>query len=273
MKKMKQIQRIILIGAMKSGTSSVFDHLKAHPEICVPPVKEPEFFSEQFAKTKYRTKSYDELFELNKNHRFTLDASTGYTKYPMEIGVPKRIYESGIKPKFLYIVRNPFDRICSHYNFMQQNMKWEKKITADHLIMVSNYYRQLEQYRFYFKKENFLILDFETFKKNYKSTIAQIYDFVGIEDYTIKDPLHSNRTKPVNRKYKKLQHRLGGRFMFLPEGLRTSIKNQFKKKYKEKYIRLSREEKEYVHSCLKDDMLLFQKEYNFDVTKWGFYEK
>lgn len=36
----------IIIGAMKCGTTSLYNYLQDHPEICSAITKEPEFFSE-----------------------------------------------------------------------------------------------------------------------------------------------------------------------------------------------------------------------------------
>ncbi len=37
---------VMIIGAMKAGTSSLYDYLLEHPAICPAVTKEPEFFSE-----------------------------------------------------------------------------------------------------------------------------------------------------------------------------------------------------------------------------------
>jgi hypothetical protein len=37
---------VIIIGAMKSGTSSLHHYLRQHPEICMSSAKEPNFFIE-----------------------------------------------------------------------------------------------------------------------------------------------------------------------------------------------------------------------------------
>lgn len=42
---MQQALDFVVIGAQKSGTSSVFEHLRAHPELYIPPDKELPFFS------------------------------------------------------------------------------------------------------------------------------------------------------------------------------------------------------------------------------------
>ena len=42
---MRQSLEFIVIGAPKSGTNSLFEHLRAHPELYIPPDKEVPFFS------------------------------------------------------------------------------------------------------------------------------------------------------------------------------------------------------------------------------------
>ena len=38
----------IIIGAQKCGTSTLFDHLRKHPDIRLPKMKELNFFTENF---------------------------------------------------------------------------------------------------------------------------------------------------------------------------------------------------------------------------------
>ena len=104
----------IIIGSMKCGTSSLYSYLAQHPEICPAASKEPEFFSENQGHG-VKVEKYEDLWNFGMSvHRYALEASTGYTKYPMEPNVAKNIRDYGIKPKFIYVIRNPFDRIQSH---------------------------------------------------------------------------------------------------------------------------------------------------------------
>src|SRR3954463_14010007 len=98
---------------MKSGTSSFYRYLSQHPQICQAKVKEPEFFSEHQAH-KHLCDKYSDLWEFDPDrHRIALEASTGYTKFPSEPNVPRNIFEYGLRPKMIYCVRNPFERIIS----------------------------------------------------------------------------------------------------------------------------------------------------------------
>ena len=80
----------MIIGAMRCGTTSLFNYLAEHPEICPAINKEPEYFSENQGH-KVQVDNYNDLWPYyNSNHKYVLEASTGYTKYPVEKGVAKR---------------------------------------------------------------------------------------------------------------------------------------------------------------------------------------
>lgn len=107
---------VIVIGAMKCGTTTLFAHLARHPEIAGSRVKEPEFFSEHQGHG-VDVDRYEELWDFDPaTHRYCVEASTGYMKYPVEMSVPDRLLEAGIEPRFLYVVRDPIDRMESQFN-------------------------------------------------------------------------------------------------------------------------------------------------------------
>ncbi|MCD6186536.1 MAG: sulfotransferase domain-containing protein [Desulfuromusa sp.] len=224
----------IIIGAMKCGTTSLYSYLKKHPEICPASVKEPEFFSENQGHG-VQVENYRNLWTFDDTvHKYALEASTGYTKYPSEQNVPKNILDYGISPKFIYIIRNPFDRISSHFNFMQKNKSWLLNITDTHLINTSNYFLQLEQYKRYFPLEDILILDFDELRDNPALVLKRTYGFLDL----------SHRYFPKKYKVKNI----------------TETKKHT----------LTDSDKEFVYNELKDGMANLYYTYGFEVRKWGF---
>jgi hypothetical protein len=224
----------LIIGAMKAGTTSLFSYLQDHPEICPSSIKEPEFFSSN-QDHKISLDSYGHLWEFNPEiHKYAMEASTGYSKYPLEPRVPQTIFEYGIHPKFIYIVRNPFDRIESHFNFMSQYDWWHKAIIHPNLIATSNYMMQLDRYFKYFSPDNFLILDFDDLCTDPVGILNKIYHFLDISgDYLPQTYTIQNATPSKTR-------------------------------------RLLPSEKSTIYFVLKDDMRRFQDAYGIDVSKWGF---
>ena len=268
----KELKHIILIGSMKSGTTTLYDHLTKHPEIAKGVSKEPEYFSINMGKGKEELKKreYADIFLVDKDiHKFTLDASTGYTKFPAEAGVPERIKNYGIKPYFIYIVRNPIERIKSHYNFMKKDLSWKGKIDSPHLINTSKYYMQLKEYRKFFSKEHILVVDFEELKKNPAELCNKIFKFIGASKVEINiESITKNKTNPTNRKQIKTIKKLEIFAKYSPKTLNKLIKSAIKTIYPSKIEKLSNEQISTILNLLKQDMELLKNEYNINTDKW-----
>lgn len=263
---------VMIIGAMKCGTSSLYDYLIQHPQICPCKTKEPEYFSENQSH-KIKCETYEELFEFNENaHKYTLEASTGYTKYPLEMNVPKNIYNYGIKPKLIYIVRNPIDRIESHYNFMQRNENWSLEVLDSHLIKVCDYFTQIKHFEEYFDKKDILVLDFEELKNSPIKVLHEIYQFLGLDNGFYPNFFEvKNKTRPISKLERKLK-RIGFDkvFKLLPNRCKKYAKIIIQIVLKPQKRKLTKDEEVYIRSKLSDNIKLFGKEYDFDVKKWRF---
>lgn len=262
----------LIIGAMKCGTSSLYDYLKGHPEICPAVTKEPEFFSEH-QNHKRHIERYEDLWPFDAGvHRYALEASTGYTKYPEEPNVASNIHACGIRPKFIYLVRNPFDRIASHYNFMQKNETWGLDVTHPHLINTSNYYLQLAQYRKWFPREDLLVLDFADLTADPRRVLERTYDFLGLahsyfpEEYAVRNP-----TQMKSRTEKRLKgSKISPLFRFVPKPLKRGVKRLLRRTAVPAKRVLTDGERRAIFAALREDMARLHSEYGIDVQRWGF---
>jgi len=71
---------------MKCGTSSLYSDFAKHPDDLPCITKEPEFFSEHQKHCYNGVTNYEDLWNFDPGvHRFALEVSTGYTKYPEEL--------------------------------------------------------------------------------------------------------------------------------------------------------------------------------------------
>ena len=277
MKEIPKNSYLIVIGAMKCGTSTLYWYLTQHERICPCILKEPEFFSERQGHGQ-GVENYSDLWEFDiKRHDYAIEASTGYTKYPYEANVASNIKNYGISPTFLYIVRNPFDRIESHYNW-SIHRKWFNpriKISDDRFINYSNYYLQLEPYRQHFGKGKIIVLDFDKMVENPEEFLHLLFGSLKLRfhDYQFNNSV-INKTRSLTqtevffRKHPFLKN--------LKNVLPQPSKDLLKKIYKEPFRRVSRKkklntkERAYIYDKLKDDMSLFGALYNFSINKWGF---
>ena len=109
---------------------------------------------------------YEDLWDFDADrHRYAMEASTGYTKFD-ERGAAAAIHAYGIRPRLIYVVRDPFERIESHYNFMLQDPAWARDITDPSLVQTSNYYLYVEDFSRVFGRENLLILDYAALSRS-----------------------------------------------------------------------------------------------------------
>ena len=104
----------IIIGAMKSGTSTLQQQLAAQPGFFMTTPKEPNYFSDDavFAKGMGW---YHALFAEAPEGAMKGEASTHYTKLPTYPQTVARMQAALQAPKLIYVIRNPVQRAVSHY--------------------------------------------------------------------------------------------------------------------------------------------------------------
>lgn len=104
----------IIIGAMKSATSTLQQQLARQPGIFMSDPKEPNFFSDdpQFRKG---LAWYSALFAQASPDDLTGEASTHYTKLPTYPQSLQRMHELVPGARLVYVMRHPIERLVSHY--------------------------------------------------------------------------------------------------------------------------------------------------------------
>jgi hypothetical protein len=180
------LPNFLVIGAMKSGTSSFAHYLETHPHVFMTADKEPAFFSrpEKFA---LGMGWYESLFADAGEATARGEASTGYTKYPAFGGVPERIAAAIPDVRLIYLVRHPIERIRSQY--LHQALRGlEKRPLAqifveggDHYLNVSRYSLQLDRYLECFDPAQILVLTSNRLRSDRVETMAHAFRFIGVQ--------------------------------------------------------------------------------------------
>lgn len=184
----------LIIGAMKSGTTALHQYLAQHPDIFMTYVKEPSFFLDEppgLRKNPYigsKDQLRDLMFRGYEQQRRVGESSTTYTEAP-SLGeeVPVNIHLQAPDMQFIYIVRNPFARIVSHYlhcvelGIYSEPMNEVLKRDTTFLER-SLYYSQLSRYLKHFERDRFLILFFEEFVKEPKAELLKVCRFLEVPE-------------------------------------------------------------------------------------------
>ncbi len=175
----------LVIGAMKAGTTSLYEYLKSHPQVFMPDTKELDFFVEELNFTRgagwYRTQ-----FAQAGGATAVGEASTSYTKFPLYRDVPARIGAMLPEVRLVYVIRHPIERIRSQY--LHERLLGEERLPFERAVLVheryvsfSRYANQLSHYLEHFPRERILLVEAEALRTDRASTLRRICGFLGID--------------------------------------------------------------------------------------------
>jgi hypothetical protein len=178
---------LFLIGSQKSGSSSLFKGLAAHPGIDRMTAKEPNIFcAPSEAEARAELAKYQ---PAESTGRYLIDASVNYTRHPKFADVPERIAE--IVPdldavRFIYILRNPVERLVSNYFFKAQRYGTPDDLLAaveadPQYVATGLYDQQVRRYYRWFAPEQFRFVKFETFSADPAAELARLFEWLGLE--------------------------------------------------------------------------------------------
>ena len=211
---MPRLPDFFIIGAAKSGTTSLYGILDQHPQIFMPRIKEPEFFARDDLYA-CGIESYATAFAEARPGQLVGEASTIYTLSPLFPETAARIHRHAPRAKLVYIMREPVSRA---YSFYVQIIKNYQNVTRDYAVhrsfeefvepearsgaaprervfssanahlpddpdlclAGSHYPMQIEAYLKHFHPSQILFLKFEDFVADRVGAMARITDFLGV---------------------------------------------------------------------------------------------
>lgn len=179
----------MIIGAAKSGTSTLYSYLAAHPQLFMSTPKEPCFFDADVAWER-GLDWYRGLFAGARPEQLCGEASTNYTRWPQVPDVPARISELIPDCRFLYLVRDPAKRAFSHYVHRHTRelypgepyrMSFEEFVEHDPMCLdSSDYQSQIEQYLAHFPRESIHVLTLEALSRHPRAVLPRVLGFLGV---------------------------------------------------------------------------------------------
>ncbi|MFW6295812.1 MAG: sulfotransferase family protein [Halothece sp.] len=199
----------LIIGAARSGTTSLHSYLQQHPQIYMPDWKEPSFFCQLGINPSDRPdgiadfETYYSLFNEVSNEIAIGEASTLYIYYK---NAPIQIKKHLPNVKLIALLRNPVDRAYSSFlhsvgpianpltNFRQAIKARQNKtddIIGDSLginsLGMGFYYTQLKRYYECFDHHQIKVYLYEYFKEKPISILQDIFNFLEVDSNFLPD--------------------------------------------------------------------------------------
>jgi hypothetical protein len=180
-----RLPTFFLIGAQKSGTSTLHRLLQQHPEAYLCDPKEPHYFSDPTQAAK-GIDWYRGLFARAGDATAVGEASTTYAMYPHYGGVVDRAVDAVGAAKLIYLVREPLARMRSAYLHGLARGSETRPIGQalredPRYLQTSCYALQLEQWLRRVPRERILLLSLDELRDAPEDLVARAAAFLGID--------------------------------------------------------------------------------------------
>jgi len=181
----------LIVGAAKSGTSSLWHYLREHPDVYVPAGKEINFFSDE-ANFSRGLDWYTSHFKSGAGKKAIGEASPSYL-FPVEAA--PRMASVVPKARLVAILRNPVDRAYSHFlharyyamerRSFRQAFEDERQATDGRrwpfYLAFSRYLSQLVNLTQHFRREQLKVLLFDDLAANPLETFRTLCFHIDVD--------------------------------------------------------------------------------------------
>ncbi len=182
-----RLPNVLIVGAMKSGTTGVFFDLCRHPHVFEPDNKEPHCLCDDRVLTGEGRGEYAAVYAGAAPDQMLCDGSTGYTKLPDHQGVVERAL--AVLPddfRVIYVVRDPIDRIASHHHHEFVEGKMPASIDEavrefPRLVNYSRYGYQLSPWVDAIGIDRVRVVRFEDYRADRHGTTASLCEWLGLD--------------------------------------------------------------------------------------------
>jgi hypothetical protein len=174
----------LVIGAMKSGTSSLHRYLGQHPDVFTSKRKELNYFWHHPGRGQ-PIERYASHFAHAGDAKVAGESSPNYMKEHMRPGTAARIAGTLPKARLICLLRDPIDRLVSHYAHNVW-MGRESRPFADAVLdpnegflMSSRYGWQLSHYIARFPRSQLLVMNMEDI--NRPEGIRRVLEYLDVD--------------------------------------------------------------------------------------------
>lgn len=297
------LPNFLIIGAMKSGTTSLYHYLAQHPQIYMSLVKEPKFFALEgttwdpeprgsggLAKIKgiRNWDAYLNLFSGVADEIAIGEASPLYLYAPQ---AAEKIRQVLPEVKIIAILRHPVDRAYSHFlHWVQRGLEplgsdfvnvlraEDDRIARDwspnyHYKHRGFYYEQLKRYYDRFDRDQIRVYLFDDLQRDPVALIQNIFEYLQVDPTFVPqtDKQYNISKLPKNQQIQQLLDRPNPikkiLKLLIPNSWKKTLKNKIKT-YNSIKPNLDRELHYQLTQEYKKDLLKLQDLIQKDLSPW-----
>lgn len=244
------LPNFFIVGAPKAGTSSLHAWLRQHPQVFLPELKEPDFFTWQAIDAQQMhygatdstetREAYLELFANAGSAKAIGEASVSYLYYPH---TAQAIHDFNPQARILVLLRDPVNRAISHYKmdarlgYVKHSLESIFRGTTGHAqqenwfqqyFKLGQYAGQIQRYASVFDAKQLLVL---LPGKELKEHLPDILSFLGVEAEVAEAPQANENVageakSGVVRKLYQLQGVRKFASALVPAGAKKALRNQ-----------------------------------------------
>lgn len=301
----KSLPNFLIVGAAKSGTTSLHAYLSRHPDILMSTPKEPKYFSNRINTISFsgegdieayknivKSKTeYKNLFKSEKDYIIKGESSADSLYYFKKV-IPL-IKKELKEPYILILLRNPIQRAFSAYSHLIRD---EREINSfeEGLIHESErkelgyefiwhykdaglYFNQVKSYMENFK--NCKVILFEDLKKDSQLVVDEVCDFLEVSKIKINKDKIYNKSGIPKKSFKTHVYKIFNKDYYIkkivkriiPASVRFKLREIVKEEFFDKQLvklKMKDKTKEDLIEFFKDDILKLEKLIGRDLQHW-----
>jgi hypothetical protein len=297
-----KLPNFLIIGAAKSGTSSLHNYLNQHPQVFMPSynkegmkVKEPRFLIKDLVQHRLHNgiwtfEEYQSLFADVKDEK-AIGESTVLYLYYYKHAINNIKHYLGEDVKIIIMLRNPADRAYSAFQHVSRGFKesnsFEKSLEIEEgrmereenltpMVMYKGmgmYFEMVKAYKESFK--NVHIIFYEDFRDNIEFEMNKIYNFLEILNNIEINLVTRHNVGGKRWKNEKMKHIFMKNSLIksilkfvLPKKFREEIHNHLVNASTNKVMPMRDETRKALNDYFKQDIKNLSKLLNKDLQHW-----
>lgn len=208
---------LFIAGAIKCGTTALYEYLRQHPTVFFPDVKEPNFFnSEMSTATAFTLEEYLQLYaHVPTTAQYWGDATPLYIFSEV---AAQQMHSASPEARVIIMLRRPADLIASlyHHNRLSgiEPLSMTEAIEAEpdrlegrrvphyvkhrHRLYYTQYPRfvgQIERMLSYFPREQVMFIIYDDLRRDTAQVYQQVLDFLGLPPFELPEFRRHNEAR------------------------------------------------------------------------------